>query len=73
MKVLCELQVAMLEQRIIFENNVGREVMDPAVRNIQDYSFRNLRDWQIYSEYINSLDITINILDKMIENQTIKD
>ncbi len=48
LQVLCELQVAMLERGIQPEQDISREIMGSDIRDIQDTSYRNLRDWYIY-------------------------
>ena len=47
-QVLCELQVAMLERGVEPEEDIRREIMSQDVRDIEDSSYRNLRDWYIY-------------------------
>ena len=44
-QVLCELQMAMLERGIEVEDDVERSIMGKDVRNTEDSSYRNLRDW----------------------------
>ena len=51
MQVLCELQVAMLERGIQPEQDISREIMGSDIRDIEDTSYRNLRDWYIYRYY----------------------
>lgn len=58
--VLCELQVAMLEKGISQEETVSRHIMSPEVRDIEDESYRNLRDWYIYRDYMNGLEYVIH-------------
>ena len=45
LQVLCELQMAMLERGIEVEDDVDRSIMGKDVRNTEDSSYRNLRDW----------------------------
>jgi len=61
--VLCELQMAMLERDIPFGEDISREIMKDDVRDIQDTSYRNLRDWYIYRDYMNGLEYIIHAFD----------
>jgi len=61
--VLCELQMAMLERDIEFGEDVSREIMKDDVRDIRDQSYRNLRDWYIYRDYMNGLEYIIHAFD----------
>lgn len=59
-QVLCELQVAMLEKGIVPEEDVSRQIMASDVRDIEDESYRNLRDWYIYRDYMNGLEYVVH-------------
>jgi len=61
--VLCELQMAMLERDIEFGDDITRDIMKDDVRDIQDQSYRNLRDWYIYRDYMNGLEYIIHAFD----------
>ena len=61
--MLCELQMAMLERDIEFGEDVSREIMKDDVRDIRDQSYRNLRDWYIYRDYMNGLEYIIHAFD----------
>ena len=63
LQVLCELQMAMLERDIPFGEDISREIMKDDVRDIQDTSYRNLRDWYIYRDYMNGLEYIIHAFD----------
>lgn len=63
--VLCELQMAMLERDIDIGNDVSRDIMKDDVRDIQDQSYRNLRDWYIYRDYMNGLEYVIHAFDHL--------
>ena len=62
-QVLCELQMAMLERDIEFEDDITRDIMKNDVRDIRDQSYRNLRDWYIYRDYMNGLEYIIHAFD----------
>ncbi len=59
-QVLCELQIAMLEKGIFFEEDVTRTIMSPEIRDIQDESYRNLRDWYIFRDYMKGLEYAVH-------------
>jgi len=63
--VLCELQMAMLERDIDIGTDVSRDIMKDDVRDIQDQSYRNLRDWYIYRDYMNGLEYVIHAFDHL--------
>lgn len=63
--VLCELQMAMLERDIDMGSDVTRDIMKDDVRDIQDQSYRNLRDWYIYRDYMNGLEYVIHAFDHL--------
>ena len=65
LQVLCELQMAMLERDIDMETDVSRDIMKEDVRDIQDESYRNLRDWYIYRDYMNGLEYVIHAFDHL--------
>ena len=66
--MLCELQMAMLERDIEFGEDISREIMKDDVRDIQDQSYRNLRDWYIYRDYMNGLEYIIHAFDFLKRN-----
>ncbi|XP_021960829.1 uncharacterized protein LOC110856648 isoform X2 [Folsomia candida] len=53
--VLCELQIAMLEKGIQHED-VTREIMSGDYRDIDCKTIRNIRDWVIFRDYVNTLE-----------------
>ena len=60
MQVLCELQIAMLERGLTHSGPASRRIMAKEVRDIEDDSYRNLRDWYIYRDYMNSLEYVVH-------------
>jgi len=68
--VLCELQMAMLERDIEFGEDISREIMKHDVRDIQDQSYRNLRDWYIYRDYMNGLEYIIHAFDYLQKSKS---
>jgi len=62
LQVLCELQVAMLEKGIVMDSDesITRKVMSDDLRDIRDQTYRDLRDWNIYRDYMNSLEYVIH-------------
>ena len=69
-QVLCELQMAMLERDIEFGEDISREIMKNDVRDIQDQSYRNLRDWYIYRDYMNGLEYIIHAFDYLQKSKS---
>jgi hypothetical protein len=50
----------MLEKGIVPEEDVSRQIMASDVRDIEDESYRNLRDWYIYRDYMNGLEYVVH-------------
>ncbi len=69
--MLCELQVALLEKGIIHSEPTSRRIMSQEIRDIEDDSYRNLRDWYIYRDYMNSLEYVIHTFDHLKRNKAI--
>ena len=57
--------MAMLERDIDIGSDVSRDIMKDDVRDIQDQSYRNLRDWYIYRDYMNGLEYVIHAFDHL--------
>ncbi|KAL0130020.1 hypothetical protein PUN28_001955 [Cardiocondyla obscurior] len=59
--VLCEIQVALGERSVVPRPDVTRDVMPPDFRTTTDMTFRDLRDWLIFREYMNGLEYVIQV------------
>ncbi|TGZ51300.1 Uncharacterized protein DBV15_07778 [Temnothorax longispinosus] len=57
--VLCEIQVALEERSVTRRPDVTRDVMTSDFRTMTDMTFRDLRDWLIFREYMNGLEYVI--------------
>ena len=71
-QVLCELQVAMLERNISVDRrhqDVSRRIMTKDIRHVENDSIRNLRDWYIYRDYMNSLEYAIDAFTHLKRNR----
>ena len=66
--MLCELQVAMMEKGIDHKIHMTRNVMPKAIRDVEDSSYRNIRDWYIYREYMNNLEYVVHSLGYLKHN-----
>ncbi|XP_059084110.1 uncharacterized protein LOC131881294 isoform X2 [Tigriopus californicus] len=62
--VLCELQIAMMEMGLSVDESAPddtlRSIMSPEIRDIEDRSYRDLRDWYIYRDYMNGLEYVLH-------------
>lgn len=67
-RVLCEVGTAMIEWNIIPNDNVERSIMSEQHRNMETASFRNLRDWLIFSNYMNGLQYVIEVFQYIEKN-----
>jgi hypothetical protein len=59
----------MLEKGIWPQEDVSREIMAPDVRDIEDESYRNLRDWYIYRDYMNGLEYVVHAFSHLKRKQ----
>lgn len=70
LQVLCEVEYALL-QRGVEEHQleeVSRDIVPENVRNLEDESYRNLRDWYIYRDYMNGLEYVVDAFNYLKSN-----
>ncbi|KAF3427991.1 hypothetical protein E2986_05755 [Frieseomelitta varia] len=64
--VLCELQVALVERQLSSRPDVTRDIMKPEFRNLSSSeTFRNLRDWLIFRDYMNGLEYVVQVFEHL--------
>lgn len=61
--VLCEIQVALVERGITPRPDVTRDIMVPSIRNMDSETYRDLRDWMIFRDYMNGLEYVVQIFE----------
>ncbi|XP_034179023.1 uncharacterized protein LOC117603719 [Osmia lignaria lignaria] len=67
--VLCELQVALVERQLSSRPDVTRDIMSPEFRAISSSeTFRNLRDWLIFRDYMNGLEYVVQVFEHLRRN-----
>lgn len=66
--LLCEMQTAMIERGVQMRPDVTRELMPPEHRTA-DKTFRKLRDWIIYREYMNALEYSKQVFEHLKQLQ----
>ncbi|XP_028982633.1 uncharacterized protein LOC107048455 [Diachasma alloeum] len=61
--VLCELQAALIERGVTPRNNISRKAMSNDYRGAMSSqaTFRNLRDWLIFRDYMNALEYVVEV------------
>ena len=64
-QVLCELQIAMLEKGVKPKENIRRNIMGENIRDVESDSYRNIRDWSIYRDYMNGLEYALTVFNHM--------
>ena len=64
-QVLCELQIAMLEKGVEPKENIRRDIMGENIRDVESDSYRNIRDWSIYRDYMNGLEYALTVFNHM--------
>ena len=69
-QVLCEVEYALLQKGVSEHElaEVPREIVPERVRNLQDESYRNLRDWNIYRDYMNGLEYVVDAFNYLRNN-----
>lgn len=65
LQVLGEIQTALAERGVKPRPDVNREAMPLDVRNLSDASFRYLRDFIIFRDYMNALEYIIQVIEYM--------
>ncbi len=65
--VLCELEIAMMEKGISNEDDepITRGIMSDNIRDLDHDSYRNVRNWIIYRDYMNSLEYVVHSFDHL--------
>ena len=62
----------MLERGISMDErppDVSRQIMTKEIRHVESESYRNLRDWYIYRDYMNSLEYAIDAFTHLKRNR----
>ncbi|XP_076638884.1 uncharacterized protein LOC143350800 [Colletes latitarsis] len=65
--VLCELQVALVERQLSSRPDVTRDIMNADFRTTMSSSetYRNLRDWLIFRDYMNGLEYVVQVFEHL--------
>lgn len=64
--VLCELQVALAERQLTSRPDVTRDIMSAEYRQLStSETFRNLRDWVIFRDYMNALEYVVQVFEHL--------
>ncbi|EZA52733.1 hypothetical protein X777_07114 [Ooceraea biroi] len=61
--VLCEIQVALVERGITQRPDITRDIMVPSIRNMDSETYRDLRDWMIFRDYMNGLEYVVQVFE----------
>ncbi|KAL7292914.1 hypothetical protein TKK_0013581 [Trichogramma kaykai] len=65
--VLCEVQMALAERNVPQREDIDRDIMPEEYRNMwTSATYRNLRDWLIYRDYMNGLEYIVEVFDHLI-------
>ena len=66
LQVLCELQVALVERQLSSRPDATRDIMKSEFRNMSSSeTFRNLRDWLIFRDYMNGLEYVVQVFEHL--------
>ena len=65
--MLCALQYAMMEKRVMADTDAARQLMSRAYRDLRSASGRNLRDFIIVRDYTNLLEYIQQLLEHFME------
>lgn len=68
--VLCEIEYALLQKGVPEDDlaEIPREIIPMKIRNLEDQSYRNLRDWYIYRDYMNGLEYVVDAFNHLRRN-----
>jgi len=68
--LLCEIEYAMLQKGMKEHEleEIPRDIMPENVRHLEDASYRNLRDWYIYRDYMNGLEYVVDAFNFLKNN-----
>lgn len=66
LQVLCEVQVALMERGVQPRVDVTRAAMSNEYRLLgTSTTYRNVRDWLIFRDYMNGLEFVIEVFDHL--------
>ncbi|XP_043464469.1 uncharacterized protein LOC122499933 isoform X2 [Leptopilina heterotoma] len=63
--VLCMLQTALVERAVTFKQDVSPTIMNHEYRNMKAETYRNLRDFLIFRDYVNGLEFILQVFDHL--------
>lgn len=63
--LLCEVHNVMIVKNLTVETFIGREIMGDTLRQANDDTARNIRNWIIYREYLNMLEYIEQVFDHL--------
>ena len=72
LQVLCEIEYALLQKGVPEDDlaEIPREIIPMKIRNLEDQSYRNLRDWYIYRDYMNGLEYVVDAFTHLRRNNS---
>lgn len=65
-QVLCEIQMAIVERKVTPRPDVTRDIMNED--RVLDETYRKLRDWAIFRDYMNCLEYVIEVFEYFKNN-----
>ncbi|XP_063221291.1 uncharacterized protein LOC134530416 isoform X2 [Bacillus rossius redtenbacheri] len=60
---LCEIQLGMMAKNVTQKPDVARDIMADEYRSMGNSSYRNLRDWLIFRDYMNGLEYVVQVFE----------
>lgn len=67
--LLCEIHNVIIEKNLTIKNQVGRDIMGETLRQANDDTTRNVRNWIIYREYLNMLEYIEQVFEHLQQNK----
>ena len=69
-QVLCEIEYALLQKGFKEHEleEVPREIMPEDLRNLEHSSYRDMRDWNIFRDYMNGLEYVVDAVNYLRNN-----
>ncbi|XP_065206148.1 uncharacterized protein LOC135835691 isoform X2 [Planococcus citri] len=61
--ILCELREIIPDSKFAIYRDANRDIMPPEFRHMDDHTYRNVRDWLIFRDYMNVVEYLIQVLE----------
>lgn len=63
LQILCELREIIPESKLSLYQNANEETMPTEFRHMDDHTYRHVRDWLIFRDYMNVVEYLIQVME----------